>query len=118
MTLEDVGAVIKDQFPDIVNKILKPSPDKLRLVLNDKSFVDIRISQNVKNRFDFHWERRHIDGAIYRYDNFPDTKFKKVTTFPYYFHKGQEGTVVASPFGKTLPRAFTDFMTFIREHLS
>ena len=34
----------------------------------------------LKNRFDFHWERTHIDKTIYRYDNFPDAKFKKIKT--------------------------------------
>lgn len=76
--LEAIREIIEDQFLDITRDILKPSEEKLRVVLNDESFIDIRISQTVKNRFDFHWERRHIDKSVFRYDNFPDVHFKKI----------------------------------------
>jgi len=59
MTLKDIRFIIEDRFLDIVTEILEPSPDKLRLIVKDGSFIDIRVSQKIKNRFDFHWERRH-----------------------------------------------------------
>ena len=114
MTLKEIRFIIEDQFLDIVIEILEPSPEKLRLILKDKSFIDLRVSQKIKNRFDFHWERRNINGTIYRYDNFPNTKFRKFKTFPYHFHKKREDKVVESPFGKKLPVALTDFMEFVR----
>ena len=109
MGLKDLRAIIEDQFLDIVIKILEPSPDKLRLILKDGSFIDIRVSQKIKNRFDFHWERRHLEKAIYRYDNFSNTRFKYLKTFPFHFHKKKEDKVVASPFRRKLPGAFIDF---------
>jgi len=118
MKLQEAQIIIEDQFLDIVIEIFKPSPEKLRLILKDKSFVDIRLSQNVKNRFDFHWERVHINNTIYRYDNFPDIKFKKIKTFPFHFHQKTEFKVVASPFSKNLPKALIDFMAFIRRELN
>ena len=115
MGLEDLRSIIEDKFLDIVIEILESAPDKLRLILKDGSFIDIRVSQKIKNRFDFHWERRHIDKTIYRYDNFPNTRFKKLKTFPYHFHKKKENKVVESSFGKRLPDAFIDFMEFVRK---
>ncbi len=117
ITLEDLQSIVEDQFLDIVTDILEPSPDKLRLILNDKSFIDIRLSQKIKNRFDFHWERRRLDKTIYRYDNFPDARFKKLKTFPCHFHQKQESKVTESPFNKRLPRAFINFMKFVRTNI-
>lgn len=94
ITLDDIQSITKDQFLDVVSEILEPTPYKLRLFLKDKSFIDIHLSQKIKNRFDFHWERRHIDNTIYRYDNFPDIRFKKLKSFPYHFHKEQENKTV------------------------
>lgn len=114
-TFEELQFIVKDQFLDIVVDIIKPSPDKLRLILRDKSFIDIRLSQTIRNRFDFHWERRHIDKTVYRYDNFPDARFKQIKTFPYHLHLKTEDKVTAITFRKTLPGAFTDFMSFARQ---
>jgi hypothetical protein len=87
MTLKGLRFIVEDQFLDIVINILEPFSDKLRLILKDRGFIDIRISQKIKNRFDFHWERRHLDKIIYRYDNFPNTKFKNLKLFLTIFTK-------------------------------
>ena len=91
---------------------------KLRVLLIDSSYVDVWASQKLSNRFGFHWERRHLDGRIYRYDNFPDTDWSEVATFPYHFHEGHQDTVVAAPFAPTLEQGFREFMTFVQEHIS
>ena len=115
--LETIREIIEDQFLDIVEDILEPSGEKLRVVLKDGSFIDLRISQTVKNRFDFHWERRHIDKNIFHYDNFPDIHFKKLKSFPFHFHYKRENKIVESKFRKTLPGGFVDFMNFVRDFL-
>lgn len=115
--LKEASKIIENQFLDIVQDILLPSEEKLRLILKDESFIDIRISQKAKNRFDFHWERGHIDKTIFRYDNFPDTRFKKLKTFPYHFHFQKENKVVESNFRKSLPSALIDFMKFVRNKM-
>lgn len=117
MKLSEVQIIVEDQFLDIVIEFFKPSPEKIRLILKDKSFIDIRLSRNIENRFDFHWERIHIDNTIYRYDNLHDVKFKKLKTFPFHFHQKTESKVIASPFSKTLPKAFIDFMEFVRKEI-
>jgi hypothetical protein len=64
--------------------------DKIRAYISDGSFVDIWFSKKIPGRFSYHWERRHIDGKIYRHDNFPDPCWKKVSTFPKHFHNGSQ----------------------------
>ena len=112
-----IRKIIQDGFLDIVTDILEPSEYKLRIILKDKSFVDIRVSQIVRNRFDFHWERRHIDNTIFRYDNFPDIRWKRLKSFPYHLHYGQENKVIEAKFRKSLPYAFIDFIEFVREKI-
>jgi hypothetical protein len=85
---------------------------KLRVMLTDTSYVDIWLSRKLAGRFGFHWERRHLDGRIYRYDNFPDTNWSQVSTYPLHFHNGDQDTVIAAPFASTPEQGFREFMTF------
>jgi hypothetical protein len=87
---------------------------KLRVLLTDTSYIDVWVSRTLSGRFGFHWERRHLDGRIYRYDNFPDTNWSSVTTFPAHFHDGDQDTVVAAPFATTPEQGFREFMAFVR----
>jgi len=88
---------------------------KLRVLLTDTSYVDVWASRKLSRRFGFHWERRHLDGRIYRYDNFPDTNWSGVSTFPFHFHDGDQDTVVAAPFAPTLEQGFREFMAFVQQ---
>jgi hypothetical protein len=90
---------------------------KMRVLLTDTSYIDVWASRKVQGRFGFHWERRHLDESIYRYDNFPDTNWVDVSTFPFHFHEGDQQTVVASPFAQTLEQGFRDFMSFVKRML-
>lgn len=87
---------------------------KLRVLLTDTSYVDVWVSRTLSGRFGFHWERRHLDGRIYRYDNFPDTNWSSVTTFPAHFHDGDQDTVVAALFALMPEQGFREFMAFVR----
>ena len=87
---------------------------KLRVLLTDTSYVDAWASRKLSGRFGFHWERRHLDGRIYRYDNFPDTNWSGVSTFPFHFHDGDQNTVVAAPFAPILEQGFREFMAFVQ----
>lgn len=60
----------------------------------------------------------HLDGRIHRYDNFPDTNWAGVSTFPFHFHDGDQDTVVAAPFAQTLEQGFREFMTFVQRMMS
>jgi hypothetical protein len=87
---------------------------KLRVLLADGSYVDVWASRTLVGRFGFHWERRHLDGRIYRYDNFPDTNWSGVSTFPFHFHEGDQDTVVAAPFAPALEQGLREFMAFVQ----
>lgn len=110
--------ISQNEYPDIISEsIFYEFSNKFRLILIDKSFIDIRVSLEIEKRFDFHWERRHIDETIYRYDNFPDIKWKKVKTFPCHLHFGKENKIIAAHFRKDLEGGFRDFMDFARKEL-
>ena len=118
MTKLDIfRGIIEDEFLDITQDILKISEEKLRIVLKDKSFIDIRMSQKINNRFDFHWERREINGNIFRYDNFPDVRFKNLKSFPEHFHYKKENKAIEAKFSKSSKQGFKDFMNFARDYL-
>ncbi len=90
---------------------------KLRLLLTDTSYVDVWVSRKLSGRFGFHWERRHLDEQIYRYDNFPDPNWSDVSTFPFHFHDSDQNTVVDAPFAPTLEQGFREFMLFVQEKM-
>ncbi len=90
---------------------------KLRVLLSDTSYIDVWASHKLPDRFGFHWERQHIDGRIYRYDNFPDTDWSRVTTFPFHFHNGDQSQVIAAPFAADLEQGFREFMQFVQRTL-
>jgi len=87
---------------------------KLRVLLTDTSYVDVWVSRKLSGRFGFHWERKHLDGRMYRYDNFPDTDWSGVSTFPRHFHNGDQHTVVAAPFAPAIEQGFREFMAFVQ----
>ena len=89
--------------------------DKLRIFITDGSFVDIWFSTKIPGRFSYHWEKRHIDGKIYRHDNFPDPRWKKLSTFPRHFHNGFQERVKESQISDDPVKAIHQFMDFIQE---
>lgn len=94
---------------------------KLRVYLKDKSFIDFFFSEKLKvKRFAIHWERAHIDKTIYRVDNAPDPKWKKVKGFPVHFHYGLYDKVDEPPFlvkATNLESLLRDFLSFAQEKL-
>jgi len=91
---------------------------KLRVLLTDTSYIDVWVSRKLNGRFGFHWERRHLDGRIYRYDNFPDTNWSSVATFPFHFHEGDQSTVIVAPFAPIAEQGFREFMAFVQRMMS
>ena len=112
-TLAELRRIAEVEFSTVVacTDILS---EKLRIVLVDNSFVDVWLSRKLANRFGFHWERRHLDGTIYRYDNFPDVAWREVPTYPAHFHEGAQEHVTAAPFSLEPGQGFRDFMVYVR----
>jgi len=88
--------------------------DKLRIHLKDGSFIDIWFSKKIEGRYAYHWERRHIDGKIYRHDNIPHKRWRSVKTFPKHFHNDSEGNVCESLIRDDPTNAVREFLTFAR----
>ena len=116
-TLQDIQYIAEVEFHRLIIDS-QPLGDKLRLFLPDGSYIDAWLARRLNNRFGFHWERKHIDGTLYRYDNFPDTDWNCVTTYPYHFHNGSQKNVEASPFAPDALDGFRDFMRFVERKLA
>ena len=87
---------------------------KLRVFLIDNSILDTWFSSVIPGRFSYHWERRHIDGTLYRHDNFPDPQWKGISTFPKHFHNGSQNQVQESKISDDPFHAIHEFMAFIK----
>ena len=89
VTLDDLRRVAEIEFGDLVTDSL-PLGEKLRLYLSDGSYMDLWLSRRLHERFGFHWERQHLDGTVYRYDNFlirPGATSQAILTISMLAHK-------------------------------
>jgi len=105
------------EFYDIVKDVIIPGINALKIILVDDSFVDVWYSLKLENRFSYHWERRHIDGSIYRHDNAPHKKWRNISTFPGHFHCGNEDHVIESDLEENPGIDLRAFLTFIRQKI-
>ena len=111
--LDNLARIAEIEFSDIVDAT-EIMETKLRIMLTDGGFVDVWLSKKLANRFGSHWEHKVTD-LSYRYDNFPDTKWSNVSTFPYHFHDGSQDNVVdSSRFVRDIVEGFRDFMNGVR----
>ena len=78
--VERLREIAEVEFADIVVEAFSPGINELRIILNDSSFVDVWFSLKLQGRYSFHWERRAIDGTIYRHDNAPHRRWEAVST--------------------------------------
>ena len=103
MDVERLREIAEVEFADIVVEAFGPGINELRIILIDGSFVDVWFSLKLQGRYSFPWERRAIDGTIYRYDNAPHRRWEAVATFPRHFHSGSE-TNVSESYLSAVPR--------------
>ena len=95
--LTDLQHLINLEFGDIVRSFdLKRN--KLRIFIIDDTYLDIFNSNNIRNRWAFHWECRHITNEIHRHDNIPHQKWSNIKTFPWHYHQRLEINVIESEF--------------------
>ena len=105
------------EFNDIVEDVYITDVNELRIFLVDGSFIDIWYSLKLKNRYSYHWERRHINGSIYRHDNAPHQRWNYVSTFPKHFHNKKEEIVEESYISEDPTEALREFLTFVKKIL-
>ena len=105
------------EFWDIVEDVILTDINELRIILKDNSFIEIWYSLKLKKRYSYHWERRHIDGTMYRHDNAPHKNWKNISTFPKHFHEGEEERVVESHISEKPEEGIREFLNFAKEKL-
>jgi hypothetical protein len=115
---EQLREIAEVEFADIVAEAFVPDANELRIILTDGSFVDVWFSLKLTGRYSYHWERRAVDGTIYRHDNAPHKRWLSVATFPKHFHNASESNVVNSNLSEVPEDALREFLTFVRERMS
>jgi len=115
-TLADLQRTAEIQFADIVLTTFL-TEHKLRIMVQGMGFVDVYLSQRLSDRFSFHWETQDRAGTIYRYDNFPDTNWSHLPSYPYHFHRETQNTVEVPPFPPTVVEGFISFMDFVKSEV-
>ncbi|MDH7484885.1 MAG: DUF6516 family protein [Anaerolineae bacterium] len=118
--LQRLRDIALSEFSDIVERAqLIYSPvgrvRKLRIHILDGSFVDVWLS--LRGDYAFHWERRPIDGTIYRHDNAPHQRWRHIGTFPQHFHDETEDNVRNSDISLQPDTALREFLAFVRTKL-
>ena len=116
--VERLREIAEVEFADIVVEAWVPDLNELRVVLTDGSFIDVWFSLKLQDRYSFHWERRAIDGTIYRHDNAPHRRWQAVATFPCHFHNGSETDVSESYLSEVPEEALREFLAFARDRMS
>jgi hypothetical protein len=107
------------EFEDIITRTAfiggtPASPNKLRLVLIDDSFLDVWLS--VEGEYAYHWEQRRQHGQFHRWDNAPH--HPRVASYPAHFHDGDEDAVVESDLDPSPEAALRQVLSFVRRRLS
>ena len=118
MSLVNTGhlcQIAETEFSDIVVEAFSPDVNELRIFLIDGSFVDVWFSLKLEGRYSDHWERRAVDGTIYRHDNAPHKRWETVKTFPRHVHDGSEERGVESDISEEPEQALRSFLEFVRE---
>ena len=112
---KELKEIAEIEFSDIVEDVMLTDVNELRIILIDGSFIDIWFSLKLKGRYSYHWERKFIDGSIYRHDNAPHKDWENVKTFPKHFHDGDEDRVRESYISEEPREAIRDFLNFVKK---
>ena len=112
--------VAMQKFGDIVSEgeiiyTESKEPLKLRLNIVDGSIVDVFYSSGGK--YSYHWDRRIINGTIYRHDNAPHKHWREIKTFPKHFHEETEYVAKESYISADPLLAIEEFLEFVKSML-
>lgn len=114
---EKLKEIAEIEFGTIVEDVLITDINELRIVLIDGSYIDLWFSLKLRGRYSYHWERKFINGSIFRHDNAPHMRWKDIPTFPKHFHNGSEDIVISSRISDNPELALKEFLTFVSEHI-
>ena len=112
LDLSKISARYSEIIADI--KVIRiGTAQKIRIMLRDASYLDFWFSET--GRYSYHWERRHVDGKIFRFDNAPH--HVNISTFPHHFHNGSENSIVESSLSRMPEEAISQVLDFVQEFL-
>jgi len=116
-TYRSLAYIAVSEFSDIVRgtSIIE---GKLRILVSDGSYIDVWLSEKKPGIYAYHWERRGIDGTIYRHNNLPDKEARKLRTFPKHFHNEKEQRVEESYISDLPEEALRFFLNFARKRVT
>ncbi|ACB07441.1 toxin-antitoxin system TumE family protein [Candidatus Korarchaeum cryptofilum] len=108
--------VIKEEYPDVALSI-DLRDDRLRVYLVDNSFLDIWFSRRIPGKYSFHWERRNVNGTVYRWDNAAHRSVTGINTFPHHFHESSQLNVKPFKPESEWEDTLRDILNFIRDKI-
>lgn len=117
---KNLNVIATTKFNDIIthSEIILSSaglPRKLRLYLIDETYIDIYYS--ISGNFSYHWEQRIIRSSIYRHDNAPHLKWKRIPSYPKHLHNGSENNVKISKISNDPNKAIIEFLNEVKEKI-
>jgi len=118
VSYSELAKIAEEEFCDVVINT-QIMAGKLRLHIVDGSYLDVWFSVKIKGRFAYHWERRMVDGSVYRYDNRPHENLKHMNSYPKHFHDGSDEAIKEGVFGeepKEILRAFLQIIQAKNHH--
>ncbi|HID27355.1 MAG TPA: hypothetical protein EYP22_05970 [Methanosarcinales archaeon] len=113
MIYDELTEIAEEEFFDVVLQT-QIIAGKLRLHIVDGSYLDIWFSMKIEGRFAYHWERRMINGSVYRYDNRPHENLRNMKSFPKHFHDGSDKEIRESEFGEDPKEILRAFLQIVR----
>ncbi len=105
------------EFGVIIDNIIVDDFNELRIYLIDLSYIDIWFSPRRNGKFSIHWERKHLDGLIFRHDNAPHIQWSQIKSFPLHFHFETEENVIESNTTGDFEEDVIAFLRFAQEYL-
>lgn len=90
---------------------------KLRITMQDGSYLDAWLSEGRAGVYAFHWERRHLDGTFFRHDNIPHARWRHLATWPKHFHNGSPENVQESDMPDVIEEGMRYMLRFIQEKM-
>jgi len=112
--LEKLANIAEMEFADVVTTC-EVVEGKLRFYIIDESFLDVWFSRKLEGRYAYHWERRHVDNTVYRWNNAKHEVWKNVKTFPHHFHEGTDNMVRESLLPNMPEKGMRYVLDYVRE---
>ena len=111
-----LARLVEGEFADIVEQV-EVGRDRLRLHVVDGSFIDVWFSRRLPCKYAFHWERRHIDGTVYRWDNAAHRRIEGLETFPHHFHEGSQHIIRPFKVKETMEDTLRAILEYVRRRI-